>query len=283
MPRTAPAEQHRERLQGDRHRAADLECGEEGADGDEGGEGRDQGDVGAGATWRGAWAWIPSSHLNGGQLNGVQVRVTRERRQCGLTGRTKGGRAPPPRRHRRAGRAGARRLRARRADHAPARLRARPAAQRPLPPLPEQAGPARRGRRRGAGPRPAPRADGRGTTCSSRPATSCATRCSPTATAPTWCRRSTPSGWARRRRPTSSRRSSPTAGFTDPLVGVGARTLLHFVFGHTFEEQTALQAESAGAIDGPPAATGRPTSTLGLGLVLDGLAAHAPAGRRVRG
>ena len=39
------------------------------------------------------------------------------------------------------------------------------------------------------------------------------------------------------------------AGFAEPLVGVGARTLLHFVFGHTFEEQTALQAESAGAIE----------------------------------
>lgn len=73
------------------------------------------------------------------------------------------------------------------------------------------------------------------------------------------------------------------AGFTEPLVEVGARTLLHFVFGHTFEEQTALQAESAGAIEGSPA-TGRVADfDLGLGLVLDGLAAHAPAGRRIRG
>ena len=88
---------------------------------------------------------------------------------------------------------------------------------------------------------------------------------------------------ARRRRPTSSRRSWPRAGFTEPLVGVGARTLLHFVFGHTFEEQTALQAESAGAIDGAPATDRASDFDLGLGLVLDGLAAHAPAGRRVRG
>ncbi len=74
-----------------------------------------------------------------------------------------------------------------------------------------------------------------------------------------------------------------TAGFTDPLVGVGARTLLHFVFGHTFEEQTALQAESAGAIDTATGGSRVSDFDLGLGLVLDGLAAHAPAGRRVRG
>jgi TetR/AcrR family transcriptional regulator, tetracycline repressor protein len=71
------------------------------------------------------------------------------------------------------------------------------------------------------------------------------------------------------------------AGFDEPLVGVGARTLLHFVFGHTFEEQTALQAASAGAIDG--SADRVADFDLGLELVLDGLRAHAPEGRRVRG
>jgi TetR/AcrR family transcriptional regulator, tetracycline repressor protein len=73
------------------------------------------------------------------------------------------------------------------------------------------------------------------------------------------------------------------AGFSEPLVGVGARTLLHFVFGHTFEEQTALQAESAGAIEGSPSTDRVGDFDLGLGLVLDGLAAHVPAGRPVRG
>ncbi|WP_457206009.1 TetR/AcrR family transcriptional regulator C-terminal domain-containing protein [Nocardioides sp. P5_C9_2] len=76
------------------------------------------------------------------------------------------------------------------------------------------------------------------------------------------------------------------AGFGESLVGVGARTLLHFVFGHTFEEQTALQAESAGAIEGPVASDGSTARVvdrtadfdLGLRLVLDGLGVHAPAG-----
>ncbi|WP_028472139.1 TetR family transcriptional regulator [Nocardioides alkalitolerans] len=55
----------------------------------------------------------------------------------------------------------------------------------------------------------------------------------------------------------------------DDLVEVGARTLLHFVFGHVTDEQTHLQATSAGAIVDPP----REGSdfALGLGIVLDGL------------
>lgn len=68
-----------------------------------------------------------------------------------------------------------------------------------------------------------------------------------------------------------------TAGFPEPLIGVGARTLLHFVFGHTFEEQAALQAESAGAIpstDDPSTAPHRTTDfDLGLTLVLNGITA----------
>jgi hypothetical protein len=44
--------------------------------------------------------------------------------------------------------------------------------------------------------------------------------------------------------------------------------LVHFVFGHTFEEQTALQANSLGAIDLPARAS---QFDLGLQLVLDGL------------
>lgn len=74
-----------------------------------------------------------------------------------------------------------------------------------------------------------------------------------------------------------------TAGFDEPLVGVGARTLLHFVFGHTFEEQTALQAESAGAISGAETgSSGRSADfDLGLGLMIDGLTANASAGLSV--
>jgi TetR/AcrR family transcriptional regulator, tetracycline repressor protein len=59
-------------------------------------------------------------------------------------------------------------------------------------------------------------------------------------------------------------------GGLDPAqVPVAARTLLHFVFGHVVDEQTHLQAGSAGAIDGDP----REDSdfALGLGLVLDGI------------
>ena len=59
------------------------------------------------------------------------------------------------------------------------------------------------------------------------------------------------------------------AGFGDGLARVAARTLLHYVFGHTADEQAYLQAGSAGALLGPP----RETSDfeLGLALILDGL------------
>lgn len=72
-----------------------------------------------------------------------------------------------------------------------------------------------------------------------------------------------------------------TAGFAEPLVGVGARTLLHFVFGHTFEEQTALQAESAGAISRAEAGPGSRSADfdLGLGLVIDGLTSRGTGDR----
>lgn len=59
-------------------------------------------------------------------------------------------------------------------------------------------------------------------------------------------------------------------GGLDPaLVPTAARTLLHFVFGHAVDEQTHLQAGSAGAIDQEP----REDSdfALGLGIVLDGI------------
>lgn len=63
------------------------------------------------------------------------------------------------------------------------------------------------------------------------------------------------------------------AGLPDDVVPVAARTLLHFVFGHVAEEQTHLQASSAGAIgDAPREASDFP---LGLDLVLGGIRARA--------
>ncbi|GAA4874456.1 MULTISPECIES: TetR/AcrR family transcriptional regulator C-terminal domain-containing protein [Saccharopolyspora] len=58
-------------------------------------------------------------------------------------------------------------------------------------------------------------------------------------------------------------------GLPDELVDVATRTLLHLVFGHTAEEQTALQAASAGAIDGEPARSS--DFERSLEIVLDGL------------
>ena len=63
-------------------------------------------------------------------------------------------------------------------------------------------------------------------------------------------------------------------------VEVGARTLLHFVLGHTADEQTHLQAGSAGAIeDAPREESGFGT---GLGLITDGLRARRAGGRTAR-
>ena len=58
-------------------------------------------------------------------------------------------------------------------------------------------------------------------------------------------------------------------GFPPELGRTAVRTLLHFVFGHVSEEQTHLQAGSAGAIDGGP----REESDfeLGLAIVVDGI------------
>ncbi|WP_395694301.1 TetR/AcrR family transcriptional regulator C-terminal domain-containing protein [Nocardioides sp.] len=63
------------------------------------------------------------------------------------------------------------------------------------------------------------------------------------------------------------------AGLDADLVPVAARTLLHFVLGHATDEQTHLQAGSAGAIEDDP----RPDSDFaaGLGLVLDGIRLRA--------
>lgn len=68
------------------------------------------------------------------------------------------------------------------------------------------------------------------------------------------------------------------AGLGDDLAVVGSRTLLHYVFGHAFEEQTAIQAISAGAVE--RRLESLPDFWLGLDLVVDGL--RARAGSRVR-
>ena len=62
------------------------------------------------------------------------------------------------------------------------------------------------------------------------------------------------------------------AGAEEELVAVASRTLLHYVFGHAFEEQTARQAVSLGAVDRPLESL--PDFDLGLDLVVDGLRAR---------
>jgi len=66
------------------------------------------------------------------------------------------------------------------------------------------------------------------------------------------------------------------AGLGDDLAAVGSRTLLHYVFGHAFEEQTAIQAISAGAVE--RGLESLPDFWLGLDLVVDGLRARVGAG-----
>lgn len=62
------------------------------------------------------------------------------------------------------------------------------------------------------------------------------------------------------------------SGLTPSIVATAAGAVLHYVLGHTLEEQTQLQAGSAGAIEGSP----REESDFetGLGLVLDGIRAQ---------
>jgi AcrR family transcriptional regulator len=67
-------------------------------------------------------------------------------------------------------------------------------------------------------------------------------------------------------------------GLDERLVRVAARTLLHFVLGHVGDEQTHLQAGSAGAIpDAPDDGRDESDFVVGLAMVVDGIAAHAAA------
>lgn len=65
------------------------------------------------------------------------------------------------------------------------------------------------------------------------------------------------------------------AGLGDELALVGSRTLLHYVFGHAFEEQTAIQAISAGAVERE--LDSLPDFWTGLDIVIDGLWSRAQA------
>lgn len=68
------------------------------------------------------------------------------------------------------------------------------------------------------------------------------------------------------------------AGLDDRVARAAASTLVHYVLGHTFEEQTQLQARSAGAVAGDPLADDRDFA-IGLGLILDGIEGQRVAGR----
>jgi TetR/AcrR family transcriptional regulator, tetracycline repressor protein len=79
------------------------------------------------------------------------------------------------------------------------------------------------------------------------------------------------------REPATALRSAlGDGGLPGDLVDVGTRAILHLVFGHTVEEQTAMQAASAGAIDRTP--DGAADFEQGLQLLLDGLRARVSAG-----
>jgi hypothetical protein len=65
------------------------------------------------------------------------------------------------------------------------------------------------------------------------------------------------------------------------VVRVAARTLLHFVLGHVGDEQTHLQAGSAGAIPDDPddVRDDAPTFAVGLAIVVDGIRVRVGAHR----
>jgi TetR/AcrR family tetracycline transcriptional repressor len=71
------------------------------------------------------------------------------------------------------------------------------------------------------------------------------------------------------------------AGLPEGLARAASRTLLHYVFGHAADEQTTLQANSAGAIDRLPRDSA--DFGVGLGIILDGLRTHLDDGARQLG
>lgn len=71
-----------------------------------------------------------------------------------------------------------------------------------------------------------------------------------------------------------------SSGLDAEGIRVATRTLLHFVFGHTAEEQANLQAASVGAISDEVRPDSDSDFAFGLGLVLDGIEQRAGAGVR---
>jgi AcrR family transcriptional regulator len=62
------------------------------------------------------------------------------------------------------------------------------------------------------------------------------------------------------------------AGLDEDFAQVAAMTVLHFVFGHVSDEQTHLQAGSAGAIEADPLGrSGAESFDLGLSLITEGI------------
>lgn len=70
------------------------------------------------------------------------------------------------------------------------------------------------------------------------------------------------------------------SGLAEDVVEVATDTVLHFVLGHVLQEQTQIQASSAGAIADEPADVSSTGSgfELGLGLLLDGIRAQTSGG-----
>lgn len=67
-----------------------------------------------------------------------------------------------------------------------------------------------------------------------------------------------------------------SAGLADDMAATGARTLLHFVFGHSLDEQAHAQASRLGAIVTPP--RDERDFDNGLSLVISGIEAVLQAG-----
>jgi TetR/AcrR family tetracycline transcriptional repressor len=73
-------------------------------------------------------------------------------------------------------------------------------------------------------------------------------------------------------------RAIAAGGVDESFARVAAMTVLHFVFGHVSDEQTHLQAGSAGAIEADPRERrGEETFDLGLSLILGGIRQHRPS------
>src|SRR6478609_2589724 len=215
-------------------------------------------------------------YLNGDQLNGVQGRVVGTTRQprwqasdsSDESDREGVRRAAPPRGRARPRRHAARHARPLGADDAPAGGRARGPAERDLPPLPEQAGPAGGGRRRDPRPRTASEwPDRLREVCSELRHAMLACTDGADVVATVWA-----FGLGAAAPVAEMEKILADADVPEELVAVASRTLVHYVFGHAFEEQTARQAVGLGAVE--RSLDSLPDFDLGLDLVIDGLRAR---------